>query len=190
MGESFSMKNYLLFLILISGTGCSSTLFPSDQHPAYQPTRLEAQSPDSVHYASSQPWWITWDTPELHQLIDTAFAESPSLAQIEARFTQATAVARREGANRIPSLELSGAGSTREHYEPFFSTDQWSAGLIANYEIDLWGRIHALQSAAISDAHTAQALYASARMSLSAEIALSWIDLLFIAPKSRLYNVN
>ena len=77
-------------------------LFPSDQHPAYQPTRLKAQTPDSVRYESSQPWWLAWDAPELHQLIDTAFKQSPSLTQIEARFIQAAAVARRAGANRSP----------------------------------------------------------------------------------------
>ena len=173
------MKTYLLFLILIGGAGCSSRLFSSDQHPAYQPTRLEVQTPELVRYESSQPWWLAWDAPELHQLIETAFRQSPSLAQIEARLTQARAAARRAGANRFPSLEAGATGSAREHYEPFFSTDQWSAGLIASYEIDLWGRIRALQSAAISDTYTAKALYASAHMSLSAEVALSWIDLIF-----------
>jgi NodT family efflux transporter outer membrane factor (OMF) lipoprotein len=132
------------------------------------------------------PWWQEWDTPELHQLIDTAFHANPSLAQIAARFTQAEAAARAAGASRLPTLAWSTTGSSQEHYEPFFSTDQWSAGLAANYELDVWGRVHALQSAAISDTYTAKALYASSRMSLSAEVALSWVDLLSSRAEQRI----
>ena len=180
------MKCYLLLLVILTGVGCSSWLYSNESLNAYRSSEGWQNRMTETRYKSAHPWWHTWDAPQLHQLMETAFAQNPSLAQAAARLAQAEASARIAGAGRLPSLELNTSRHAQTRSEFDFSTDRWSSGLIAQYELDLWGRVRTTQAAALTDTAAAEARYASARMSLSAEVALSWVDLLVHREEQRI----
>lgn len=135
----------------------------------------------------------------LQSLIDTAFDDSPSLAQSWARLRQARAVERARAGALLPTLSLSmersdteiegdgasggagapggappggapGAGTTTT------TGDQWQASAAASYELDLWGRLDSQREAAALSMQAAEADLRTAALSLAADIATAWAD--------------
>jgi NodT family efflux transporter outer membrane factor (OMF) lipoprotein len=121
-------------------------------------------------------WWRAFDDPQLNRLIDTAFAENPSLTAVWERLQANEALARRGRSALFPQLDgTAGALSEREDSD---STDLFSAGLSASYEVDLWGRIRSEAEAERLRAKATKADYEAAALTLSGEVALSWYRLL------------
>ena len=119
------------------------------------------------------------NNPELDELIDHALIHNPSLEQVWARLTQADATARRLGAARVPSINLTSGFTRTEAINAGTESDQWSVGVAAtSYELDLWGRVNAVQAAAKLDAESARFAVETAAMSLSAEVANRWNSLI------------
>ncbi|HXN10645.1 MAG TPA: TolC family protein, partial [Steroidobacteraceae bacterium] len=95
-------------------------------------------------------WYRGFGSTELEGLIGRARRGNPDLAAARARLEQADAQARIAGAALLPSLDAagnlqyyaghSGAGSAHE-------TD-WAALFSASYEVDFWGRNHAIAQSA------------------------------------------
>ena len=132
---------------------------------------------------SASPWWHTLNSPELDRLIDEALAESFSLKQAWARLQQAQARAAIAGADRYPDLEASGsAESVRRDASDLTSGpvgDQNVAlGLASSYEVDLWGRVRSQQQAALLDASASEADLHTAAVTLAAEVADRWVQIL------------
>ena len=112
-------------------------------------------------------------------MIDHALIHNPSLEQVWARLTQADATARRLGAARVPSINLTSGFTRTEAINAGTESDQWSGGAaIPSYELDLWGRVNAVQTAARLDAESARFAAETAAMSLSAEVAIRWHNVL------------
>ena len=119
------------------------------------------------------------NNPELNELIDHAMIHNPSLEQVWARLKQADATAKRLGAARLPSINLTGGFTSTEAVNTGADIDQWSVGVAAtSYELDLWGRVNAVQTAARLDAESARFAAETAAMSPSAEVAIRWHNVL------------
>ena len=124
-------------------------------------------------------------------MIETALADSFTIQQAWARLRQARASSIQQNADRFPDLTgAAEAGLGRRRIErnddpagALFSprtetVENYSASLMSNYEIDLWGRVRAVGEAARFDEAAGQwDLYAAA-MTLSAEIAERWVKLI------------
>ena len=124
-------------------------------------------------------WWLPFNNPELNELIQHAMIHNPSLEQVWARLTQADATAKRLGAARLPSINLTGGFASTESVNTGADNDQWNVGVAAtSYELDLWGRVNAVQAAAKLDAESARFAVETAAMSLSAEVANRWNNLI------------
>ena len=126
-----------------------------------------------------EAWWLTFNHPELDELIHQALAHNPSLEQVWARLTQADATAKRLGAARLPSINLTGGLTRTEAINTSVDNNQWSGGAaVPSYELDLWGRVNAVQAAAQLDAEGARLAVETAAMSLSTEVATRWHSLI------------
>ena len=133
----------------------------------------------------SPEWWKRFHSPELDSLIDIALMDNLTLAQALSRLQQAEATARQSGASRIPSLNLSaGTSQTKTHTDtgsaPAAETtsEAYSLGLAASWELDLWGRVNATARAGSATLTAAgEDLYA-ARQSVVAELTLTWLELI------------
>jgi outer membrane protein, multidrug efflux system len=125
-------------------------------------------------------WVETFDDPGLSALVNSALAENYELKAAAARVKAAVAQARIEGAARWPQLFLvpgyqhaqirnAGFGSARfSVFEAIFSL---------SWELDVWGRINDLKTAAIREADATAADFHGARLSLAARVAQGYFEL-------------
>ena len=124
---------------------------------------------------------------ELDALQTQLVKNSPDLAAALARYQQATAVSDQARAGLLPTL--AGAANAQRNRQSELrplrvlgpnSPDEYSSytlGLQADYEFDLWGRIRNLVAVGAAAQRAAQADMESARLSLQAQLADSYIAL-------------
>ncbi|WP_051305540.1 efflux transporter outer membrane subunit [Desulfogranum mediterraneum] len=132
-------------------------------------------------YPETVPWWQSFNNPELNRLISSGLQHNFSLHQAWARLSQARALARKSEAELLPSLDASaGAAHNRTggSDQQDRGRDDFSLGLSAGYELDLWGRLHALERKAKLDVQARRADVSSAALSLSGQIAETWLELI------------
>lgn len=130
-------------------------------------------------------WWEAFRDRELNALIEEALADNFTIKEAWARLRQANALAVRSGAALYPDLSATG-GSTykRQRTEgssgnrATTSTETYSLGLSSSYELDLWGKIGSEQEAAILDATATRDQLNAASMTLAAEVAENWINVI------------
>jgi len=149
------------------------------------PVELGERFSDTGEAPLPAKWWKVLDDPQLHDLVDTALEGNFTLKAAWDRVDQARAVARKEGAGLWPTLDGSASasrtaqedGSKAEGSGDRTYQDEFSFGLSASYEVDLWGRVRAGRETAELEAEaTAQDLHTAA-LSLSAQVAETWYSL-------------
>jgi len=144
-------------------------------------------------------WWTALGDPQLNALVDRALAGNLTVLGAWDRLVQAQAVARRTAADLFPSLTgdadasrtrtvlmeevpLGGAGGgaqgglaalTRRRKTTTY-TNAVSLGLVASYEVDLWGRVRSTRNAAVLDVRASESDLAAAAITVSAEVANTW----------------
>jgi NodT family efflux transporter outer membrane factor (OMF) lipoprotein len=128
-------------------------------------------------------WWESLGDEELNALVERGLAGNFDLQAAWDRLAQAEAVARREGAALIPSLDAE-LSTTRTELTQSAAQGSGAGGrndirlgIAAAYEIDLWGRLRAGRDAARIDAVARAADVHTAAITLSAEIASAWYEL-------------
>jgi len=119
-------------------------------------------------------WWEIFEDSELNRLIEHALISNLSLQATWERLSQARAVALKSGASLYPNLSISSESSTIQNGT---NTNNFSAGVAASYEIDLWGRLNNTADASLFELKASKESLISASISLSAEIASTWYRL-------------
>ncbi len=171
-----------LILILICwllASGCRG-LKPTLEQP------LPAAFPERFSlYAASEPsrpeWWRSFASPELDRLIALALSDSFSLAQARARLEAARCQALKSGARKYPEIDLNSGRSHRKFDDkgrPAVTEERWSLGGAASFEVDLWGRIRALNESDLAAYRASCEELKSAVLTLSGQVAESWIELI------------
>ena len=125
-------------------------------------------------------WWTTLNDPELSRLIDRAAAGNLDLKKAAARIREARARRGLSKAGLYPTLDASGS-ATRSRGSadmgPTATTDLFSAGLDASWEIDLFGGVRRSVEAAEADLQAAGEDLHDTLVSLLAEVGLNYVDL-------------
>lgn len=121
-------------------------------------------------------WWEHLGDEDLSTLVERALAGSPTLRQSWDRLRQARAALRVERADELPSVDFNGQGRNR-FTEDTNLGDDYTLGLAASYELDLWGRVRAASAASAFDLHAREADVLTAAITLSAEVAENWYTL-------------
>jgi NodT family efflux transporter outer membrane factor (OMF) lipoprotein len=124
----------------------------------------------------AKKWWQIFNDTALNQLIEQALSNNFSLRSTFNRVEQARAVAKKSGASLTPAINLQVNGLRK--LTDKLNSNGFSLGLMASYEVDLWGRIRANLQAAELDFYSAEEDLHTAAISLSAEIANSWYRLI------------
>jgi len=148
-------------------TGCTTPIVEKGDAPngpeyvswmtsAFKTIPVDAQLP-----RPKELWWTDFESEELNQLVDTALTNNYDLRIAVARVSQTRAQADVVKANEYPTLD---AGASYKIQAPGFgpgyaaNTSQWGSqpvwqvGLLANYEVDLWGKKGFNTSSAFSQA--------------------------------------
>lgn len=139
----------------------------------------------SAPQVTTLPWWDTFKRDDLNALQEQAFSENLDLVQAWARLRQSEARARQAGADLYAQADLS-AGYRRDWRESGQNTAEsnYATGVNVSYEVDLWGKIRAGQSAAAVNALAVAEDVESTALTLSASVADRWIEI--IAAHTRL----
>jgi NodT family efflux transporter outer membrane factor (OMF) lipoprotein len=153
--------------------GCSSLSSYDESLPLQPPEQFSHQGGEQ---SVSAQWWHDFSDPSLALLIEQALADNFSLRAAWARLRQSDAVAEREGAARLPSLDLKGSFSRQDSNESDGESSR-QFGFHAAYELDLWGRVKASAEASALDAKASQADLQIAALSLSVTLANTWYQL-------------
>ncbi len=168
---AYPILSAAVWLIL---AGCTS---PDRQ--VSMPVQLAQRGPRGGTIELQQQWWLAFEDEELDRVIRRSLAGNFSLAQAWNRLDAARAVARREGADLWPQVDVGAAGSrtrTRRQDNTTYTTS-YLGQLLVGYEVDLWGRIRSTRQAAILDARGREQDVQAAAITLSASVAATWVQL-------------
>lgn len=148
----------------------------------YQASPVERQEAFSASGPAELPaqWWHTFDDPVLDQLISRALADNFSLQSAWDRLDQARAIARKAGAAKSPQIDgEAGFITSRSRSDAGTANSQaFSLGATARYELDLWGRIRSDSQATEFEALASEENLQTAALTLSAQVATNWFQLL------------
>lgn len=172
-------------------TGCSLA-------PAYAPPKVDTPAAFKETGAMTPPaasadaivrdgWWRVYNDPALDGLETQLAHANASLASAVARYDQARALAAQAQAGLLPEVDYNGAlqANRQSKNRPLrlpagagpdrYDNDQ--AGLLVNYELDLWGRIRNLAASGRDQAQASAADLAGIELSLQAELADDYMAL-------------
>lgn len=139
-------------------------------------------------------WWTALGDPILDRLEAQALAANPTVAVAEAKVRQARASLRLERANQLPSANASvayvharipgvdlgggnGSDSDDASESSTSSLDFFNLGFDASWEVDLFGGERRTVEATRANLAAAEANVADAQVSLTAEVAHSYVSL-------------
>ena len=120
-------------------------------------------------------WWTVLDDATLTSLIERASSANLDLRTATARLRQARAQRKIAGAAAGPTAGTSGAATRQE--TDAGTTDLFSVGVDASWELDLFGGKRRGIEAAEADLQAAEEARRDVLVSVLAEVALNYIDL-------------
>lgn len=155
---------------------------------------VESQNRSVTTAPAVDQWWRLFDDPALDRLVADALANNTDVRVAAANLRRARALLSEAGVGRLPTTDIS-AGYTRQRIgtgaamaqsgglsggggagtiPDSVTSDLFTAGLDAAYEIDLFGRVTRQVEAARGDAGAAAARLDAARISVAAETARAY----------------
>lgn len=168
----------LALLLLLAAGGCK---VGPDYRPQ-QPQLPRAWAGPAVNPAEAAAqelarWWLVFKDPTLTSLVDRAVRSNLGLKQAESRIRQARAIRRITASGLGPSLAGVGAFSRSRASGSGAVGNQFQAGLDASWEIDIFGGTRREVEAADADVLASIEDRHAVLVSLTAEIALAYLDL-------------
>jgi len=167
-------------------TGCASFSLTE------APTRVEPQAQVAADVAPPQDWvvpvpdalpttdWVrAFPDPILIELVDEALRRNTTIGATYAQLDAAIASERISRADRLPSI-VGSAGLSRTEQANEFIPDSTgiSSALNASWEPDFWNRISDGINAAEIESEASASDIASARLSITGQVAQSWFSLI------------
>ncbi len=161
--------------VLILPLMVSSCVMPGPNKPL--PVSVPEAFSDTGVATVSERWWEAFGDSELNRVVEDALRENFTISAAWDRLEQARATARKSGAALWPSVDGS-AGAERQVLRSSqtgrdYASD-FSLGLTAGYEVDLWGRIGAARDAAVLDAEATAEDLKTARLTISVAVVDAW----------------
>ena len=163
----------LLACVVIFLTACT---------PKTSKITVPLDPPESFSWSGEQEaperWWTAFEDPKLNTMVSYALDSNFNMMIAWERFQAAEAIVRRESSYLLPDIEASLQGGESFPRPNFVGGENLRFGLSASYEADLWGRISSRVEAEQFRADASYFDYQAAAVSLSAEIARTWYQLM------------
>ncbi len=158
------------------------------EHPApLLPESWGAQEGASQTTSAGERWWTLFGDPALDSLVDESLTQHHDLAIAAARILEAEATLGITEADRYPVITAGGTGGRKAISEvtamPLFGgmpRNQNNVRLTvdASYELDIWGKLRRASDAARAQLLAAGAARDTVRLTLAAETAQQYFNLL------------
>ncbi|MBQ0131777.1 MAG: efflux transporter outer membrane subunit, partial [Comamonas sp.] len=134
-------------------------------------------------------WWQRFGDAQMTALIEQALQANPSVQTAQAALRQARAQLDQSQASQLPSAGASLSGN-RSKRESSPAGSSFSAGIDASWEPDFWGTQANAVKASQANVAAAVASLEGAHVSLSAEVALNYIELRSLQNRLRIAQEN
>ena len=188
------MKYAALFaLALVAGCAAGPDYRAPDPLPAAALKLREAQVAGVSPSPLPSRWWRLFDDAELDRLLEKALIRNSELREAAANLQRARAALSEARSGRLPTSEVSAQYSRqrissqspgRSGTNAPITTDFFSTGFDASYEIDLFGGVSRSIQAARADYQAAQAEVDASRVSIAAETARAYASACSFAAQS------
>jgi outer membrane protein, multidrug efflux system len=160
---------------------CLTLLTGCTVGPNYKPSQTDVSGKwvGSAGQAQAQniaEWWTTFGDPNLTSLIERAVKSNLDLKQAQLRIRQARAARGVVASGFWPAADLSGS-LTRSRSGAAPASNLYQAGLDAIWELDIFGGVRRSIEAAEADVQAALEDRRDVLVTLTAEVALNYIDL-------------
>jgi outer membrane protein, multidrug efflux system len=168
----------LPFLLLAACANFQQNQTPLPAAPALADLASDPWQAPLAHngnLADLQNWWQSHGDPLLVELIAAAQNVSPSLAAAQSRIEQSRAAANAATAANRPTLDAATSISRGQTQPGVPAATTAQGGLMAAWEIDLFGTQHLANDAAQERLAGSQARWHDARVSLAAEVATQYL---------------
>ena len=174
-------KLTLLGMLLLSACAVGPNYrSPAPLAPADSRLTAADQNPAVTADAVPDAWWRLFEDPDLDRLIEKALVRNKDVGIAAANLRHARALLLEAGAGRLPVTDVN-ARATRGREAPNQGGtgkvgDFYLVGFDASYEVDLFGGISRSIEAAKADVGAATAQLDTARVSIAAETARTYVD--------------
>src|SRR4051812_47081015 len=170
------MRAALALLMMLIAGGCALKSPPPRGELVPQATpnlKVPAQfaEPALAAGAVANGWLASFNDPQLDALVREAVQYNGDLRVAAARVEQAAGYVKLAGATLYPQVSALARGGGALSGD---SSGLQGAGIFANWELDLWGRVRAGRASASTQYASAELDAAYARQSLAALVAKSW----------------
>lgn len=172
-----------LALVSACAVGPDYVVPPPPGGPA--PTLTEADAAITTPTPLPPQWWRLFGDPVLDGLVTRALERNTDLRVAAANLQRTRALLSEARAGKLPSNTIN-AQYVRQRFggqvfnavsnTPVVTTDFFTTGLDASYEIDLFGGVSRAIRAAIADEQAARAQVDAARVAVAAETALTYAE--------------
>ncbi len=176
--------------LLIAATLASCSLNPDYQRPAapipanYAATAL---SDDSISQPAPSSWEQFFTEPELQQLIRIALENNRDYRITALRIEEARAQYGIQRADRLPTVNATGSyerSRTIFAQGQTFDADLYRVGLgVSDFELDFFGRVKSLSTAALQEYFATEQARQTARTSLITEVAVAYLNVRALAER-------
>ena len=128
-------------------------------------------------------WWEVFGDAELNSLEEELTVSNQNLKVAEARLREARATVRFNRAAEFPTITTGPSisaireSANRPYFKTTSSTGDFVLPFDLSYEVDLWGRVRRTVAAAREETQATAADYATASLSLHAELAVDYFEL-------------
>ena len=169
----------IIVFALFMMNGCSSV------GPDYSPPQMTL--PEQWHSETANPekpdpqvlakWWEALEDPLLTRLIQQAVEHNPDIQQALSRVREARYQRIKTRSSLFPSLDATGAFRKSGSSDTDTTSELYSAGLDAGWELDIFGKNRRAAEAANADLEAQIEDYHDVMVTLLAETALNYIEL-------------
>ena len=128
------------------------------------------------HAASLAEWWERFNDAQLTALINRALQANTDVRSAQAALLQARALRDVRAASLLPAVGTS-ASARRSQSGSSDPANSFQAGFDASWEPDVFGGNRSAARATTADAQAAEASLANIRVSMAAEVAVTYIEL-------------
>ncbi|MGY8811657.1 MAG: efflux transporter outer membrane subunit [Pseudomonadales bacterium] len=133
--------------------------------------------------AAEQRFWAGFNDPILERLVERTLAGNLDLQTLLARYQGSEALLRGARRDRWPSLRAEG-GASKQHLAEVERiapdekrVEQYSAGLVASWELDLYGRLARGVEASEAELQASAADFQALQVALTGQLASSYFSL-------------
>lgn len=186
-----NLNAHLAWALAVLMSGCANNAVPPAPTWAMPVAYVEAVDINASVLVSD--WWLTFNSAELAPLIAAALSANPDLAIATEHIIQAQAQVQLAGASIFPALGLAVATTRRESRVDggdWQVVDGSSAGLVASYEVDLWGKNAAGRRAADARLEASRYDRENVRLTLAAGVAEAYFQLLTLRTRLTITRAN